>query len=67
MSDVPISAYDPLFWLHHCNVDRFFYNWMYNKTDGFKKKLTSTNTRRNIKRYFISIFSKMMYIIIILI
>ena len=40
MSDVPISAYDPLFWLHHCNIDRYFYNWMYNQTDGFKKKLS---------------------------
>jgi hypothetical protein len=39
MSDVPISAYDPLFWMHHCNVDRFFYNWMYNQTNGFKNKL----------------------------
>ena len=41
MSDVPISAYDPLFWLHHCNVDRFFYNWMFNQTNGFKKNLLS--------------------------
>jgi len=40
MSDVPISAYDPLFWLHHCNIDRYFYNWMYNQTNGFKKKLS---------------------------
>ena len=40
MSEVSISAYDPLFWLHHCNVDRFFYNWMFNNTDGFKKKLS---------------------------
>ena len=39
MSEVPISAYDPLFWLHHCNVDRFFYNWMFNQTNGFEKKL----------------------------
>ncbi|KAK9776313.1 putative tyrosinase [Seiridium cardinale] len=22
MSDVPVTAFDPLFWLHHCNVDR---------------------------------------------
>ena len=39
MSEVSISAYDPLFWLHHCNVDRFFYNWMFNNTNGFKLKL----------------------------
>ena len=40
MSEVSISAYDPLFWLHHCNVDRFFYNWMYNNTNEFKNKLS---------------------------
>jgi hypothetical protein len=28
MSDISISAFDPLFWLHHCNMDRFFYNWL---------------------------------------
>ena len=27
MSDISISAFDPIFWLHHCNMDRFFYNW----------------------------------------
>lgn len=40
MSEVSISAYDPLFWLHHCNIDRFFYNWLYTKTDGFKNAFT---------------------------
>ena len=28
MSDITISAFDPIFWLHHCNMDRFFYNWL---------------------------------------
>jgi hypothetical protein len=28
MSDIAISAFDPIFWLHHCNMDRFFYNWL---------------------------------------
>jgi len=28
MSDISISAFDPVFWLHHCNMDRFFYNWL---------------------------------------
>lgn len=28
MSDISISAFDPIFWLHHCNMDRFFYNWL---------------------------------------
>ena len=35
MSDISISAFDPLFWLHHCNMDRFYYNWMSTQTDGF--------------------------------
>lgn len=30
MSDISISAFDPIFWLHHCNMDRFFYNWLKN-------------------------------------
>jgi hypothetical protein len=28
MSEISISAFDPIFWLHHCNMDRFFYNWL---------------------------------------
>jgi|TARA_B110000093_G_C12972471_1_gene413733 hypothetical protein len=39
MSDVPLSAYDPLFWMHHCNIDRFFYNWMFNNTNGFENNI----------------------------
>jgi hypothetical protein len=35
MSDVSISAFDPVFWLHHCNMDRHYYTWMYNNTEGF--------------------------------
>ncbi len=27
MGSVPIAAYDPIFWLHHCNVDRYWYEW----------------------------------------
>jgi tyrosinase len=42
MSDISISAFDPLFWLHHCNIDRFFYNWLSNETNGFTKLLDST-------------------------
>jgi hypothetical protein len=28
MSDISVSAFDPIFWLHHCNMDRFYYNWL---------------------------------------
>ncbi|KAF8860553.1 Di-copper centre-containing protein [Acephala macrosclerotiorum] len=27
MADLDYAAYDPAFWLHHCNVDRFFAMW----------------------------------------
>lgn len=27
MGIVPYSAYDPIFWAHHCNVDRLFAQW----------------------------------------
>jgi len=40
MSDITISAFDPLFWLHHCNMDRHFYTWLYKNTDKFRSKLS---------------------------
>ena len=39
MSDISISAFDPIFWLHHCNMDRHFYSWLSANTDGFKRPL----------------------------
>lgn len=27
MGSVPRAAYDPVFWLHHCNVDRLWFEW----------------------------------------
>jgi tyrosinase len=27
MGSVPTAAYDPIFWLHHCNVDRQWFEW----------------------------------------
>lgn len=39
MTDVSISAFDPLFWFHHCNMDRYFYNWMYYNTCHFANPL----------------------------
>ena len=38
MSDISISAFDPIFWLHHCNMDRFFYNWLRNLGEHYNKK-----------------------------
>ncbi|MCY9786764.1 tyrosinase family protein [Nocardiopsis sp. EMB25] len=28
MGAVPTAAGDPVFWLHHCNIDRLWYAWM---------------------------------------
>jgi len=39
MSDISISAFDPVFWLHHCNMDRHFYSWMYYNTNDFSKSI----------------------------
>ena len=30
MRDVPTSSNDPIFWLHHCNVDRLYEKWFEN-------------------------------------
>jgi hypothetical protein len=35
MSNIDIAAFDPVFWLHHCNMDRHYYSWMYYNTLGF--------------------------------
>lgn len=40
MSSVSTAAHDPIFWLHHCNIDRYFYNWMKRITNNFTTKLT---------------------------
>ena len=45
MSDISISAFDPIFWLHHCNMDRFFYNWlMYVREHSAYKDIFSANS-----------------------
>ncbi|KAF2758743.1 tyrosinase [Pseudovirgaria hyperparasitica] len=27
MSQIPVATFDPVFWLHHCNIDRLFAVW----------------------------------------
>ncbi|HEX4214700.1 MAG TPA: tyrosinase family protein [Candidatus Dormibacteraeota bacterium] len=27
MASIPVAAYDPLFWAHHCMIDRLWYLW----------------------------------------
>ena len=57
MSDISISAFDPIFWLHHCNMDRFFYNWLYVLTYEFTiplddSHITSTSLNSTLAPYF---------------
>ena len=40
MADIGISAFDPIFWLHHCNMDRHYYTWTYNNTHHFDRPLS---------------------------
>jgi hypothetical protein len=40
MSSITSASHDPIFWLHHCNVDRYFYNWMVRITNNFTIKLS---------------------------
>jgi hypothetical protein len=42
MSSIDISAFDPLFWLHHCNMDRHYYSWYSNITNQFTVPLYPT-------------------------
>jgi len=39
MSSVDISAFDPIFWFHHCNMDRYYWNWTYEITNRFSHPL----------------------------
>jgi hypothetical protein len=39
MSSIDIAAFDPIFWLHHCNMDRHYYSWAHGITAGFTKSL----------------------------
>ncbi len=39
MSAVPVAAFDPVFWLHHCNIDRIFHLWQtVNPSNWFRQK-----------------------------
>ncbi|PXF30311.1 hypothetical protein WH50_16000 [Pokkaliibacter plantistimulans] len=34
MASVPTAAYDPIFWMHHCNVDRQWFEWQRQNGDS---------------------------------
>ncbi|KAK7740873.1 hypothetical protein SLS62_010970 [Diatrype stigma] len=44
MSQIPVATFDPVFWLHHCNIDRLFAIWQTLNPDKWFKS--------DIQRYF---------------
>jgi tyrosinase len=42
MGSIPWAANDPIFWMHHCNIDRIWASW--NKAGGKNPNLTGTYT-----------------------
>lgn len=58
MSEISISAFDPIFWLHHCNMDRHFYSWLYIQTDGFKNSIYPKQMTDSVYNATLAPFSK---------
>ena len=48
MSDISISAFDPIFWLHHCNMDRHFYSWLYYNTEHFTESIYPSKISKTV-------------------
>jgi hypothetical protein len=57
MADVTIAAFDPIFWMHHCNMDRHFYTWLYNNTNKFKDSLSPDKMTDNTYEKSLAPFS----------
>ncbi|KAJ5407672.1 hypothetical protein N7509_001555 [Penicillium cosmopolitanum] len=45
MGNVPVASFDPLFWLHHCNIDRIFALWQALNPDKFLDKIPPDNSK----------------------
>ncbi|KAF3928659.1 Tyrosinase [Arthrobotrys entomopaga] len=41
MADISLAAFDPIFWLHHTNIDRLFAMWQSINPDGYTLSGTS--------------------------
>src|SRR6266576_2321642 len=50
MGSVPTAAQDPIFYLHHCNIDRLWDLWL--AQGGQRIDPVFDNTRKNIKYTF---------------
>lgn len=62
MSDVSVSAFDPIFWLHHSNMDRHFYTWLHNNTNNFKDSIYPDKIlKANYEATFAPFFKKYVY------
>jgi len=62
MSDVSVAAFDPIFWLHHSNMDRHFYTWLHNNTNNFKDSIYPDKILKvNYEATFAPFFKKYVY------
>ncbi|KGO40736.1 Concanavalin A-like lectin/glucanases superfamily [Penicillium expansum] len=44
MGNVPVASFDPLFFLHHCNIDRLFAIWQALNPDKWMDNIPTDNT-----------------------
>ncbi|PIG80893.1 tyrosinase domain protein [Aspergillus arachidicola] len=55
MSSVPVAAFDPIFWLHHCNIDRLTAIWQSLNPDSWfdddKSKVSKDDDLRPFHRF----------------
>ena len=46
MGDQNVSAYDPVFWFYHCNLDRLWLNWQIKLQRGYAGRIQVRRRRR---------------------
>jgi hypothetical protein len=51
MADVPSAAFDPIFWLHHANIDRMWAQWEHKHTTSIDME-TFTHIATNVSYIF---------------
>lgn len=54
MARIPVAARDPVFWLHHCNVDRLWSLWMSRQIEA--RQLRSLWPSRNVGTWLAETF-----------
>jgi len=55
MGETDTSSFDPIFWFHHCNIDRMFWIWQkrHKATDGFEIIAGDPGTRSAMPMAFL--------------